>query len=98
MLKHVTKEESQLIDLYRKIKIPYNRYHCATYIRLNAKEETGKDEKIPDALERCDAIYEGFCLACSGIKDSFKGEEYENAVDKMRESTKEEMRKAYYGI
>lgn len=97
MIKRLSKEESQLIELYRKIKTPYYRYLSAEYIRVIAKDETGKNERIPKALECCDKIYSGFCLACEEIKDSFHGEDYLNAVDDLRESIKKDMQAAYYG-
>lgn len=102
MLKRTSKEESQIIDLFRKIKKPYNRYLAAEYIRMNAKEATGKEEQIPEALECCDRIYRVFCLAARDVKETFPKEKQhckmlEKMLDDLEESTKKDMERAYYG-
>lgn len=97
MLKIVSKEESQLIDLYRKIKNAYNRYHCAEYIRINAKNETGEEEKIPTALEKCDSIYIATISVAKDIDEIFSGKERDQAIEELTETVKRDMERAYYG-
>lgn len=97
MIKLVTKEESQIIDLYRKIKDPYNKYLTVEYMRLNAKLETGKDEQIPTALEKCETIYTACNSISLDIKENFPEEEQDRALADLTESMKKDMREAYYG-
>lgn len=97
MLKRITKEESQIIDLYRKIRDPYNKYLSAEYLRMNAKLDTGEEEQIPSALEKCDIVYTAFCLNCKDVEDTFPAEHHEKAIADLTELMKKDMFEAYYG-
>ena len=97
MLKNITKEEWQLICLYRKVKNPVNRYNSAVYMSVLAKDDTGKREDIPDALAGCDAVYTAYCKIYKDVKETFPEDMQEKQLADLWEITERDMISAYKG-
>lgn len=91
----LSKEERQLLKLYRKVKTPLERYRIAEFIKLNAEQETGEKYSVPDSMETLDSIYEAFCINVGLLKDVFAPEEVEQHKTELEDLMKADMEKVY---
>lgn len=96
MIKKIA-EYWQILKLYRKIKTPYRRYMAAMALKLYTEEDTGMKEKLPSAFDRCDSLYEGFCLACQELRSVFPENEQEEHIKEMESLVIRDMANAYEG-
>ena len=92
-----SREENQLIQLYRKIENPYNRLMTAEYVKMCAKVDTGEtDLQVPDSLKEIEHQYEIFCGLPDTLKGAFTPEEIPEKMKELEEMMVNDMYSKYY--